>query len=114
MFHGPKAEFSSGLVVHRSTNGWEVIDETGQLGPAGVMYGTFATEADACRAALRVLRARLSEPVVPCWGAGAPNEALAALGYDRGRLCWRWWPPAFIRVGESVVGVDGRPGSRSA
>ncbi len=112
VFHGPRESFNPGLVIHSTASGWDVVDEMGHVSPEDTVHGTFPTEAEACRAALRVLRARLSEPVIPCWGAGAPNKALAELGYDRGQLRWRWWPPRLVRVGESVVGIDGRPATR--
>jgi hypothetical protein len=112
VFHGPREEFAPGLELHATQAGWEVRDELGQIGARGASYGTFATDAEACREALRLLRARHGAPVRPVWDAGAPNEALAELGYSRGRAKWRWWPPGFVLLGASQVGPNGAPQPR--
>ena len=110
VFHGVDARFSPGLVLLLMADAtWQVCDETGQIGPAGAVYGTWPSERAACQHALRLLRSRFGATTVPCWGAGAPNGALAELGYPRGRVRWRWWPPGFTRVGEKFVGPDGAP-----
>jgi hypothetical protein len=108
VFHGPGERYEPGLVVHRVSTGWEVVDETGRVGPPRTSYGTFPSQSAACREALRLLRARFGESTFPCWNSGA-DAALSDLGYQRGRLGWRWWPPKFVRVGGTSVGVDGRP-----
>jgi hypothetical protein len=110
VFHGPSARFCPGLVVVALTpEAWEVRDQTGQIGAPGTAYGTWASEREACREALRLLRAKLGAPTFPCWGAGAPNRALTDLGYTRGRLQWRWWPPGLTRTDELPVGPNGMP-----
>jgi hypothetical protein len=109
VFHGPDARYNPGLVLIPVADGWEILDETGQLGPPNVSLGLFPSELVACQEALRLLRARFGEETFPCWGAGAPNRVLAELGYSRGQLRWRWWPPGFMRFGETPVGVDGKP-----
>ena len=114
VFHGRDARYSPGLVLLPAGDAWEIHDETGQLGAPGSTYGTWPSERDACREALRLLRSRFGEATLPCWGAGAPNGVLAELGYTRGRVRWRWWPPGLARVGELPVGPDGTPAKISA
>ena len=110
VFHGVEARFSPGLVLLLMADAtWQVSDETGQIGPAGTVYGTWPSERAACQQALRLLRARFGAETLPVWGAGAPNGALAELGYMRGRVQWRWWPPGLTRTGETSVGPDGTP-----
>ena len=110
VFYGVEARFSPGLVLLLMADAtWQVSDETGQIGPAGTVYGTWPSERAACQQALRLLRARFGAETLPVWGAGAPNGAFAELGYTRGRVRWRWWPPGFTRTGETPVGPDGTP-----
>lgn len=110
VFHGTNARFSPGLVLLLMADAtWEVCDEAGEIGPEGTVYGTWPSERVACQQALRLLRSRFGAETFPCWGAGAPNRALAELGYVRGRVRWRWWPPGLTRVGETSVGPDGAP-----
>lgn len=109
VFHGPNARYCPGLVLLPAGDAWEIHDETGQIGAPDATYGTWPSERAACREALRLLRSHLGADIVPCWGAGAPNRALAELGYMRGRVRWRWWPPGLTRTGESQVGPDGMP-----
>jgi hypothetical protein len=109
VFHGADERYASGLVLHAAPGGWEIRDEVGDIGARDASYGVFPSEAAACREALRLLRARYGDPTRPCWGAGAPNRALFDLGYSRGRLRWRWWPPGLEFAGASCVGVDGDP-----
>jgi hypothetical protein len=115
VFYGLHGRFSPGLVLLPvAGGGWEIHDETGQVGPSGTVYGTWPSKPAAYREALRLLRSRFGERTVPCWVAGGANRALIALGYRRGRLGWRWWPPRLIRRGESHVGPDGMPGQPGA
>lgn len=108
VFHGPDARYNPGLVLIPISGGdWEILDETGQIGQADAVYGTFASERAACQEALRLLRVHFREGTVPVWEAGGPNPVLVELGYTRGRLRWRWWPPGLYREGESSVGTDG-------
>jgi hypothetical protein len=109
VFHGPDARYSPGLVLLPTGDAWEIRDETGELGAPDFTYGTWPSERDACREALRLLRSRFGEETLPVWGAGAPNDVLAELGYTRGRVRWRWWPAGLARVGELRVGLDGLP-----
>ena len=110
VFHGPQATFCPGLVLlPLARDAWQVTDETGQIGAPQTIYGIWPSEREACREALRLLRAKLGSDTVPCWGAGAPNRALTELGYARGRLQWRWWPLGLTRSGELRVGPDGLP-----
>lgn len=110
VFYGPRGTYFPGLVlVPLGPDVWEVYDESGQISAPGTVYGTWPSERDACREALRLIQAKLGDDTFPCWGAGAPNRALAELGYARGRLHWRWWPPGLTRTGELPVGPDGMP-----
>ena len=110
VFYGPRRRYCPGLLLFPvAGGGWEVHDETGQVGPSDSVYGTWPSQLAAYREALRLLRSRFGEGTVPCWVAGGHNRALTELGYTRGRLGWRWWPPGLIRHGESHVGPDGMP-----
>jgi hypothetical protein len=115
VFYGPRGRYSPGLVLLQVSGGaWQVSDETGQVGPPETVYGTWPSETDAYREALRLLRSRFGEGTVPCWVAGGSNRALVELGYTRGRVGWRWWPPGLTRRGESQVGPDGMPAQSGA
>ena len=108
VFHGPRQRYNPGLVLIPYSGGdWEILDETGQIGQADAVYGTFASERAAFQEALRLLRVQFGEGTVPVWEAGGRNQVLVELGYTRGRLRWRWWPPGLYREGESSVGTDG-------
>jgi hypothetical protein len=112
VFHGPDEQYASGLVIHATEGGWALRDELGQIGAPDTAYGNFPSVAEACREALRLLRARYGSPIRPVWGAGAPNQALAELGYSRGRARWRWWPPGLELVGANRIGLTGGPEPR--
>ena len=92
VFYGPDARYSPDLVLLPTDDAWEIRDETGELGAPDSSYGTWPSERDTCREALRLLRSRFGEETLPVWGAGAPNDVLTELGYTRGRVRWRWWP----------------------
>jgi hypothetical protein len=109
VFAGLEERFVSGLVVVQVAEGWSVEDPLGELGEPGRNYGRFASEEDACREALRRLREHLGPPLRVCWGAGSPNEALRRLGFQRGSIRWRWWPPGYGLSGASEIGPDGGP-----
>jgi hypothetical protein len=110
VFYGRAASYSPGLVLIPVSGGkWEILDEAGTIGEVDAVFGTWPTERVACREALKVLRARFGEGTIPVWGAGAPNDALVELGYERGRVRWQWWPPRLVRDGQSAVGKDGMP-----
>jgi len=111
VFHGRAKHNAPGVVLHAAHGGWEVRDELGQLGAHDATYGVFPSVTDACREALRRLRARYGAPTWPCWGAAAPNDALRELGYARDRTRWRWWPPGIELTGASCVGPSGTPES---
>ena len=110
VFYGPRRSFCPGLVVFPSAPGlWEVSDQTGQIGAPGTAYGTWPSEREACREALRLLREKFGEGTLPCWGDAALNRALTELGCMRGRVRWRWWPPGLTVTGAVPVGPDGTP-----
>jgi hypothetical protein len=107
VFHGPHERYAD-LVLHPRDGKVEVLDEAGTLGEAGVVLAVFDSERTACQEALRLLRARFGEQTRPCWGGRGFNDVLTELGYRRGRVSWRWWPPGLVSVGASLVGPDGR------
>jgi hypothetical protein len=107
--HGPDKRHTSRLVLHPVPGGCEVRDELGEIGPPGATYGVFPSVADACREALRLLRARYGAPMWPSWGDTSAQGSLEVLGYSFGRPRWRWWPPGFELVGRNRVGPTGEP-----
>jgi hypothetical protein len=66
VFHGRRNQYAPGLVLHAVQGVYEIRDELGQLGTPDATYGTFPSMADACREALRLLRARYGAPTWPC------------------------------------------------
>jgi hypothetical protein len=109
VFHGPNERYASGLVLHSAQGGWELRDEVGEVGPADTSYGVFPSPAAACREGLRLLRERFGAPMWPCWDSGPLGRGLRELGYSRGRVRWRWWPPGLQVVGGSLVSPTGDP-----
>jgi len=107
--HGPDKRHTFKLALHPAPGGCEVRDELGEIGAPGATYGVFPSVADACREALRLLRARYGAPMWPSWGDTSAQGSLEVLGYSFGRPRWRWWPPGFELVGRSRVGPTGEP-----
>jgi hypothetical protein len=107
--HGPDKRHTFRLGLHAAPGGWEVRDELGEIGAPGVTYGVFPSLAEACREALRLLRARYGAPMWPSWGDTTTHGSLEVLGYSMGQPQWRWWPPGFELVGRSRVGPTGEP-----
>jgi hypothetical protein len=107
--HGPDKRHTSRLALYPVPGGCEVRDDRGELGAPGATYGVFPSVADACREALRLLRARYGAPMWPSWGDTSAQGSLEGLGYSFGRPRWRWWPPGFELVAASRVGPTGEP-----